>query len=806
MRLRLILGFLCFLFAPSLFAQSWSGILAPSRAENWQRANVGVPGGIPTGWTQCGSTILAYGSMGSPGSVTTINNALASCGTNQCVMLGSGVFWLDARILLAHSNLCLSGQSAILTILEFPNGGQNTCVQGDDDICMGGNQNSPFLNPGGGQTLPGGNYAFSWTGGFSQGATSITISGVGTGGGGIANGDMVMLYQKNDLTDNGGQISCDTGPGATPLQCSQQGGSYGPTIGGVEYSQAQNVRVTAGCPCSGPGSFTVTISPGLYANNWNATGQVYGLFVKPVTMVGVQNLTVDDTNNVPCTIQPPATSPVSSPCSNFGVANVDGWWIRNVTSIKSQRNHVWTSVTSHGEIRDCYMWGTKGATDLSYAIENSYSSDDLFENCIYQQVASPFIGPAGQSGNVIGYNFWIDPYYCLNPMSGTCGMAGSGQGAFMQTSYIDHDAGGNFNLYEGNQGNGLYCDDVHGTSALQTMFRNWLNGRDYNTAGGLGNQPSGQTYPIDLDAYCRGFNIVGNVLGTPGYHSQYQNSPGMTVVNCNQSIWYLGWSSFPCADFSGSLPSDPVVAATLFRWGNYDTVTGAVQWNSSEASPGAVAHIGAQSVPATHTLPNSFYYSSKPAFFGSGAWPVVGPDITGGSGPGGFAGNNPAANCYYNILGGPTDGSGAVLPFDAGPTGCNYGSGGGGTPGFSSSPASFNFGNVLSGCVDGACSAYQGFTITNTGMAPLVISSVNNTTGNTGDFLYISNGCGGMTILAGSTCSITMQFAPSALGARSTLMTFSDNAGGHTVALSGNGISAIPTLPNPPTGLTLTVQ
>jgi hypothetical protein len=35
-------------------AQPWSGIIDPTRAVNWQRATVGVPGGIPTTYTQCG--------------------------------------------------------------------------------------------------------------------------------------------------------------------------------------------------------------------------------------------------------------------------------------------------------------------------------------------------------------------------------------------------------------------------------------------------------------------------------------------------------------------------------------------------------------------------------------------------------------------------------------------------------------------------------------------------------------------------------------------------------------------------------
>ena len=393
-------------------------------------------------------------------------------------------------MIISRSNVVVRGSGPNSTLLEFPTG-TTECVQASQDIAICGGDASPYLYPGKpGYTMPGGTYAFNWTGGFSQGATSITIANVGTGG--ISNGDMIVLDQANDVHDNGGEIVCDSGPGSTP-QCSQQGGTYSgrSNVNGVDYNQEQNVRVIAGCAstCAGAGPFTLTISPGLYANNWNGTGAVGGFFVKPITMAGFENLTVDNT----------------SAGSNIGISNVDGWWLKNVVSLHGNRNHAWSANATHGEIRDSYFYATEKGLIESYGLELPDSSDNLIENNIFQQVASPFIGAGGSQGNVYGFNFWIDDYY----------VGASGQ--WMQQAYMGHDAGNSFNLYEGNQGSALSCDDIHGTSALDTIFRNWLNGRDYDTAGGAGNQPTEQTYPIDLDAYCRGYNIVGNVLGTPGY-------------------------------------------------------------------------------------------------------------------------------------------------------------------------------------------------------------------------------------------------------------------------------------------------
>ena len=82
-------------------AQLWSGVISPARATDWTRA--GVVGGIPSGsWTAC-ATIAPFS-----GSATPINNAIASCGSNQYVQLGAGTFNLSSGISFGHkSNVVL---------------------------------------------------------------------------------------------------------------------------------------------------------------------------------------------------------------------------------------------------------------------------------------------------------------------------------------------------------------------------------------------------------------------------------------------------------------------------------------------------------------------------------------------------------------------------------------------------------------------------------------------------------------------------------------------------------------------------
>jgi hypothetical protein len=83
----------------------------------------------------------------------------------------------------------------------------------------------------------------------------------------------------------------------------------------------------------------------------------------------------------------------------------------------------------------------------------------------------------------------------------------------------------------------------------------------------------------------------------------------------------------------------------------------------------------------------------------------------------------------------------------------------------------------------GTTSTTQGITLTNTGSAPLAISSMLTN----GDFAQ-TNTCG-TTVAAGVSCTISLTFNPTASGARSATLTIADNASGspHTVALSGTG-------------------
>jgi hypothetical protein len=70
----------------------------------------------------------------------------------------------------------------------------------------------------------------------------------------------------------------------------------------------------------------------------------------------------------------------------------------------------------------------------------------------------------------------------------------------------------------------------------------------------------------------------------------------------------------------------------------------------------------------------------------------------------------------------------------------------------------------------------------NAGNGPLSIASITLT----GSDYLMSSSCGS-TLASGTSCAITVTFLPQSTGARSGLVTITDNAGTQRISLSGVG-------------------
>jgi len=124
-------------------------------------------------------------------------------------------------------------------------------------------------------------------------------------------------------------------------------------------------------------------------------------------------------------------------------------------------------------------------------------------------------------------------------------------------------------------------------------------------------------------------------------------------------------------------------------------------------------------------------------------------------------------------------------------------------PNVSLSPTSLTFSSQAITTTSGA----QTITLTNSGNAPLTISSIGLTGTNSSDFAQ-TNTCplSPGKLSAGANCTISVTFTPSATGGRGATLSITDNAGGspHTVSLSGTGTA--PSASLSPTSLTFSSQ
>lgn len=610
-RLLLIL-----LLATSLaHAQAWSGIIAPSRAVDWSSA--GVRGGIPNRTTACATSACNTLSSGTV-TASSINAAIASAPPNTVVNVPAGTYSIGSPgILFTASNVTLRGAGADVTIFNFTS--TNGCGGLEASICLG----SPNMYwAGSTEILPGGSHAHNWTGGYSQGATQITVDSTS----GLSVGTVIALDQANDLSDTGHFSVCDSTSASPP--CSLEGGSLGRSIGGVTHAQIQFVQITniAGT--------TLTISPGLYAPNWSGSKAPGIFWTGAVTNSGVENLTLNQN--------------ATSGYSGITIIDADSCWVSGIKSTytlgqgSNGRNHIWIYLSSHITVQNSYFYGTRSAASLSYGNEFTLSGDDLIINNIYQHIANPIM-TGSVSGAVVAYNFGTDDYI--------------GNNSVMSTFSNEHDAGDEYKLLEGNDGPGIYADLFHGQTLTGTSFRNHFTGWDVSGS----TAKTSATTPFKMHAYSRYYNIIGNVLGTSGKQTTYESYPPGGVSDTNV-IYSLGGGNTEGV----TVPSDTTVHQTVMRWGNYDTVTGTVQWSSSEV-PSGLTDGFANTVPSSQTLPASFFLSSKPSWWPSSTvWPPIGPDVTGGdlANLSGHAYTIPARYCYLNVMGGLMNGTSGVLSFN----------------------------------------------------------------------------------------------------------------------------------------------
>jgi hypothetical protein len=338
---------------------------------------------------------------------------------------------------------------------------------------------------------------------------------------------------------------------------------------------------------------------------------------------------------------------------------------------------------AHVTVRNNYFYLTQNWATSSYGVNDYLACDNLVENNIFQAIAAPLLNN-GSCGRVDDYNYAINEFF--------------NDSTFNANSQADHTSGVSHNLFEGNIGDVAYADSIHGSHNFQTHFRNYYTGPQVSCWISSTNTATSVTAlatatfgtclsslnPIADVAFSRFYNYVGNVLGTTSVNSTYQVNDSTN----NAAVYMFGWGDSPVVN-------DPNVLTTSLRWGNVDSATGfsTSRWCGSTFDTGwgptcsstaeipLFASLASSQQPYANALPSlgdttagqpampaSFIYSAAPSWWpATKAWPPIGPDVSSGnvSGVGGHVYSIPAQDCYTNVMGGPSNGTGTVLTFNA---------------------------------------------------------------------------------------------------------------------------------------------
>lgn len=651
-----------------------AGLLDNSRSPGGDWHTAGIPsagtGNLPdASWTQCGSTIAPYSGTGQ-----TINAALAACPNNTYVQLGTGTFNLTTLVEISvgynyglggatRSNVALRGMGANNTKLVFANVTQSG-LEGSIVTMYGSTGGVGYEDN---QCTFGGASTTSTvtSGTYQSGATYVSVPSCSAGA--LSNlhvGGLIILDQTDPVGDNGGYYPCALTNGTSNTCAGANNGGFirsdGPcsaaqTAAGVQCNRSQSLGFMV---VSISGNVVQLDRPIPPAISFASANMPQAWFLSnQVSYIGLENLTVDQTNN--------------AHGGNFGIMmnGCNYCWVSGVETVHANRSHIASIASGHDLITSNYAYRNQTGGSVSYGYEMSQAFGNVVENNIFHGVTDSSPNCNGPCAfNVVDMNYVVVTAYTL-------------QQNLVMPAYYFHAGGDQYNLIENNNWStpGVKADNIHGTHTLETIFR--------NSVLGWASQCNGiscvtQANGFSFNAGSRYFNLIGNVIGEPGFHTSYRclavtggdngSTAACTGGGYNNNIYTFGTTENTYAgllyDWCTSAPpgsctarsqnpdtygrmGDPQSSPSMFLWGNYDVVTGAVRWCGNASNTGwsttcssttevssllapwagavpTVGDTGAGDAP----LPASLYYSSRPAWLPSGyAWPLIGPDVTGGT-------------------------------------------------------------------------------------------------------------------------------------------------------------------------------
>lgn len=608
------------------------GVMAADRVIDWTRAGAGT---IPTGRTVCftyDATVTA----------ATLNTKIATCADNTKIQLNAGHYTsLAGQVRVARSNITIVGAGPQTggTWLDFAVGDAAGCSNIACYVGLIGGDGSDFSAPTG--------YA-SWTAGYAKGATSVTI-GPTTALSTFTKpqiGKLIFLETYHDGHLRSQDTTPETFSCLANVACIQGGGGTSDATRGPTQA-ARVTSITGDATCSA--NCVVGITPPLYIkyrSDGSGGQKVYWpSYTNPISGVGIEDLRISvDAGDL-------TTCSGNSQCTGsnlIGGTWVFQSWVKGVQVDAHSTGRMIHFSQSQGltfRSNYVYRYGTNASyegSDDVYGFNCYTGSGHRYENNIVQRVRAPFVQEQGCPGSVYVNNRTIN-----NRDAGQWHIA----------DWTPHGWSA-YTLIEGEEGFAVFTENFFAQALFTTVFRSRLYLYDYDPS------PVNQTSLINY-GLSRHTNLVGNILGTAGYHTGYEMlATGNTThsgSDCVHTIYVIGLGS-NCSDGDNvTWPyNDVLTATTLLRWGNWDVVTSSnvtgtndstgTRWTSGEVPTGLAKYKNL--VPRSHNLPASLVNANRPAYWPSTIhYPAIGPDVSSGNiaNSGGHAYRNPASQCAQTM-------------------------------------------------------------------------------------------------------------------------------------------------------------
>ena len=283
-------------------------------------------------------------------------------------------------------------------------------------------------------------------------------------------------------------------------------------------------------------------------------------------------------------------------------------WLKNVDSKNIYNWNVRFEYATKCNVRDSYFhdttWPGSCGGNSGYGVgTRTTSSHILTENNIFKWLRHAMIAEGG-SGNVWAYNY-----------STTTINEGQTGTDYVMADMDTHGLIASFNLFEGNIAQRLSFDNAEWWEGLggicNTAFRNWAQRIPY-----LDVSPANTMSPMANQYQNYSNNIVGNILGNTGItFNAYFASQTNFLSGVFEKDWWKDSAQVPGVGDAEQWVIYTNVAApslSLLYHQNWDYWTG-----TNYVTEGV-----------TGTLVNSYYLTEKPSWWGSGAWPPIGPDLS----------------------------------------------------------------------------------------------------------------------------------------------------------------------------------